>query len=116
MEKTLHIIEVTWKGKRILLEDGEPEKTTGLGHSVRGILDSLKWYIPEDYYSANREVPFIRANIIPFNETEINEYYADDIATGSIILTDDKHFQVDFDPLTISFAKLDKNNNRINCI
>lgn len=113
MEKTLRIMEMTWRGRYVMIHDGDPEITTGLGHNIRGILESLSWHIPDDYYSANRDVPFIQATVIPFNESEINETYADDIAIGNVILSNDNRFIVDFDPLTLSFTKLDKNLDRI---
>lgn len=112
MEKTLRIIEMTWKGSNVLLMDGNPE-SGGLGHSIRGRLEGLSWHIPADYYTAGRKVPFIRADVIPFNDNEINETFADSIAAGNVTLSDDKHFIVDFDPITLSFIKLDKNYNRI---
>lgn len=97
MKKTIHMIETTWKDRRVVVED----KT---GTSAAGVVKHITWNIPADYYSSEDKMPLVQVELTPLNDEDAAIYGVND--KGLIVKC--------FDPMTIVFKPIDENGNYIN--
>ena len=97
MEKMIRMIDITWRDKYVVVEDGE-------GTNAVGVVKHISWYIPDDYYSSGRQVPLVQVELTPVNEEDAADYGVNE--EGLIVRN--------FDPMTLVFKPLDADGNYIN--
>lgn len=97
MNKMIHMIETTWKGRRVVVEDKR-------GTSAAGVVKHIAWNIPADYYSSDDKMPLVQVELTPMKDEDAAAYGVND--KGLIVKC--------FDPMTITFKLIDENGNYIN--
>lgn len=85
-----------WKNTYVSVKDKDGER-------ARGIFEHLDWYIQEDYYTKENNIPMLKCFIIPKTDEEKELYPESDDGTYMCIL----------DTMTMSLCPLDNNGNII---